>query len=87
MGRNKYLVIDREIEEGFLAGDLKVVGAIIGRSHRTVEKWLHRTRYRDEGRFIIVKNPLVAVRKHRPTEKQLAVLKKYRNKRDIFIKK
>ena len=55
--RSKYIIIDRELEEAFLVGDMKIAGWIIGRSARTLEKWLHGTKYRDEGRFIIVKNP------------------------------
>jgi hypothetical protein len=60
--RSKYIVIDREIEEGFIVGDMKVIGAIIGRSPRTIEKWLYKARYKDYGRFIIVKNPIFAKR-------------------------
>jgi len=63
--KNKYLVIDRELELGFITGDLKVVGAIIGVSHRKIISWLTGTKYRDEGRFIVSKNPYEVKSRHR----------------------
>ena len=55
--KNKYIIVDRELELGFITGDLKVVGAIIGVSHKKVIHWFTGTQYRDQGRFIISKNP------------------------------
>ena len=55
--KNKYIVIDRELEESFLVGDLKVVGAIIGVSHRKIVRYFTGTNFRDEERFIVAKNP------------------------------
>ena len=52
--KNKYIVIDRELEESFLVGDLKVVGAIIGVSHRKIIRYFTGTNFRDEERFIVV---------------------------------
>ena len=49
---------------GFITGDMKVVGAIIGKSHRTVISWFEQTKYRDQGRFIVVKNPLIVKTRH-----------------------
>ena len=53
----KYIIIDRELEETFIVGDMKVVGGILGRSHRTIEKWFIGNNYRDMGRFIIARRP------------------------------
>ena len=61
----KYIVIDRELEKGFIVGDIKIVGAITGRSHRTVGTWLRNTNYRDQGRFIIIKDPYFVKSRHK----------------------
>ena len=61
----KLIVIDKEGELGFILGDLKLASQLIGRSHRTVEKWFVNSNYRDTGRFIIVRDPYV-VKMRRP---------------------
>ena len=57
MAKRKIIVVDKEGELTFLLGDLKIAARLIGRSHRTVEKWFYNSNYRDTGRFIIAKNP------------------------------
>jgi len=63
MGKVRYIIIDKEIEEGFIVGDQRIAGAIIGRSHRTLERWFNKRRYVDMGRFIILKYPIDARQK------------------------
>ena len=78
--RNKYLIWDYGIERAFVCGDLKVVGAITGRSHRTVIKWFANSDFYNDDRFVIAKNPMIIKTRHKPYMSEKFLKHKWKKK-------